>query len=223
MHLTNIMSAMDSKTIKTELQPATRNQNWRLLPQVSNQTLSPPEGILETKVQNPQEMCRTEMTRLIVSRDRFDPGVGTWVWMTPSPWETSPEESSTRLWKHPRSTSQIEARNPPSQKSKLEGTETPSLIWPPWCQFSWPNCWPRKGEGKRRSVNLQTKRLQQPWFAPSVELEEVQSIKFQLVVLKVLIRKISGKFSWSVPFVRSEEVQTNQVFKWFVLTTLTRS
>ena len=76
MHLTNIMSAMDSKTIKTELQPATRNQNWRLLPQVSNQTLLPPEGILETKVQNPQEMCRTEMTRLIVSRDRFDPGVG---------------------------------------------------------------------------------------------------------------------------------------------------
>ena len=89
MHLTNIMSAMDSKTIKTELQPATRNQNWRLLPQVSNQTLSPPEGILETKVQNPQEMCRTEMTRLIVSRDRFDPGVGTWVWMTPSPYDLS--------------------------------------------------------------------------------------------------------------------------------------
>ena len=142
MHLTNIMSAMDSKTIKTELQPATRNQNWRLLPQVSNQTLSPPEGILETKVQNPQEMCRTEMTRLIVSRDRFDPGVGTWVWMTPSPWETSPEESSTRLWKHP-SAFDLKQETVP-WLNKVRGTETPSLP-DPVCKD--------KGEGGRKTTS----------------------------------------------------------------------
>ena len=65
------------------------------------------------------------MTRLIVSRDRFDPGVGTWVWMTPSPWETSPEESSTRLWKHP-SAFDLKQETVP-WLNKVRGTETPSL------------------------------------------------------------------------------------------------
>ena len=93
MHLTNTMSAwahQQSKlnckqaikqtskqvqaaaaAIKTDFAPATRNQNWGLVPQASNQTLSPPEGNLETKVPNPQEMCRTEMTR----EDQSGPGV----------------------------------------------------------------------------------------------------------------------------------------------------
>ena len=94
MHLTNTMSAW-----------AQNNQNWTASKQVQAATLSPPEGILEAKVSNPQKMCKIEMTcedrtgpagadapsPRIVCGDHFDPEVGTWdMDDPPSPLETSP-------------------------------------------------------------------------------------------------------------------------------------
>ena len=120
---------------------------------------------------------------------------------------------------HPRSTNQIEATNPPSEKSRLEGAKIPSLIWPPWCQFSWPNCWPRKGQGKRRSVNLQ-KDCAIPdshrWWNQKKTINQVQ-----VIVLNPLIRKINQVFLICI----SDEIgrrSTSQVIKWLFLQVLTK-
>jgi len=130
------------------------------------------------------------------------------------------KESSTRLHRmHPRANNQIEATNPPSEKSRLEGAKIPSLIWPPWCQFSWPNCWPRKGQGKRRSVNLQ-KDCAIPdshrWWNQKKTINQVQ-----VIVLNPLIRKINQVFLICI----SDEIgrrSTSQVIKWLFLQVLTK-
>ena len=79
--------------------------------QVNNQTLSPPEGILEAKVSNPQKMCRSEMT----CGDHSDPEVGTWV--MDDPLESLGDLSLRAFDKIVKAFKriQVEARNSPSQ------------------------------------------------------------------------------------------------------------
>ena len=105
MFLTNTTSAWAHQQSKLTASKQATSKRASSSSSSCNQTLSPPEGILEAKVSNPQKMCRIEMTcedrsgpagavappPRIVCGDHFDPEVGTWdMDDPPSPLETSP-------------------------------------------------------------------------------------------------------------------------------------
>ena len=148
MHLTNTMSAW-----------AQNNQNWTASKQATSkrassssscwsQILSPPEGILEAKVSNPQKICRSEMT----CGDHSDPEVGSWVMDNPQvPWRHLLKslrqdcESIQTMWKHSNQPVKLKQETLP-HKFKIRGSgDTLPEMGPPDANSLWPNCWPQKG------------------------------------------------------------------------------